>query len=321
MKTKLLLALTAFFFISCSSDDTTSVDNDNPDTLNPVVEKHIKDITNYSPDSEGVMQYVTFKKFENGLPLEEYIGPVENPSITILYTYDTDNKLTVMNWESSTAIVEITFEYDVLGRLTSKHMDVQNNGGLSGTIEHTDFTYEVDNQIFVATTKTVFGTHNSNTTYEEEIKYLDNEGYVYKISDTSENPTFREAIVENGNLISIQSSVYDESIGEYVISQGGERVYDMFNEVRGEYNFTNVISNQVIALETNVFGSNKANASLHNGGVSDRMVNYLIERKNSSGELLGTRVYEFDDDGYPIKSQRVDSNGDVFSENHITYYE
>ncbi len=329
MKIKLLFAFIAFSLLSCSSDDNNEPVNTNPDDNNPPVEKHIKEITFYTPiNLEGDMEYFGLKRYENGVPTEEYYGfegnDYENAITKILYTYDAENRLTEMILDHSDDITNITFEYDALGRLTSKHIDAQYNGGLSGDVVHTDFTYDVDNQIFASTTSTYFGTHDSYTTYYEGIKYLNNEGYVYKISGVSENSNFTEATYENGNIVSVSRFEYDESAGEYTTTLTRSYTYDMEHEVKGEYNFTNVTSNALIALDKNVFGSNNANTALHNFGVSDEMSNYptqFLNYESSTPSPIRSRTYEFDEDGYPIKSQWISANGEIYQEEYITYYE
>ncbi|QYJ67443.1 hypothetical protein [Flavobacterium litorale] len=322
MKIRLLLSLIMLFFISCSSDDTTT-----PTDENNTVEKHIKEIAKYSTNLDGEIIYVGLKKYENGVPIEHYSGYNSDGSfnIQVLYTYDNESRLMEMEMIYSDRTTDFTFEYDTLGRLISKNRITQSSNGVSQTIDHSDFDYSNSNQIIESYTHSHTDSGPGQYYSGQSIMYLDDEGYVYK-TGSSENSEFIEATYQNGNIISISKFQYDESTASYIESILRSYVYDTETEVRGEYNYSNITSNSVfLGLETNLFGSNKANAALFNGGVSDRMINYPIQFLRSDGIYWGhpshTKVYEFDSDGYPIKVQSIIPGGEIYVEHRITYYE
>ena len=152
------------------------------------------------------------------------------------------------------------------------------------------------------------------------IYFLDQEGYVYKSESDTENPNSTEGIYENGNLMQLLKSQYDEDMGEYVTVVSQAYSYDTETEVKGDYIHMATMTNSGLAVGNNQFGTNKANESLYlfNGFPARRRANYPTHFYQN-GELWQTREYDFDEDGYPVDVRYINDSDGVWQKEVIIY--
>lgn len=268
MKLKLLTAIVVLSFAACSDDDQSTA-----------APKKLQEVTNTSYDEEGDVYVIHKLFFEDGqLSVARHYTNAGMETGRTEYIYNDDSILIEANiYSNSNPVPSYTsnYIYDTQGRLAD--------------INQTAFQFE------------------ETVTVEDHVVYNnDNTISYWRESENGENLIYTYYVNDNGKIFKVMNDdgetmevIYEGNDIASLTDPEGTTMYSFDNvtEVKGDYR--KVISNQY---------SNDVNAVLAAGlpsfiGGIDR---YQIA---SDGPTMDTEtVYEFDDDGYPIK-RTVYQNG------------
>lgn len=233
---------------------------------------------------------VTYTYDENGNMLTQRETSTSGYADAYTYTYDADGNRLTERFESSYRIDESTYSYDADGNMLTSH-EVWNylESGRTITFE-TTFTYDEKGrplsrrEIRTASDEEGEKTSGERFTYDEQGRF--STWYDYDSSDSMEaTNTFDE----NGRLVTL-------SIEEYESGDG--------MDVSFTYDADGNLS-QVVVL------------SQADGGDVQQLTNFFTydESQNrltqTNDQADGSTVYFFDDNGYCIREQGVQSDGTV----------
>ncbi|QYJ67444.1 hypothetical protein [Flavobacterium litorale] len=281
MKIRLLLSFIILFFISCSSDDTT--------TYNDAVEKHLKEI---SKVIDG--QQIELNKFENNRLTERYLYNNNQLYFENYYTYNEEGYLTERyseNFNTQETSNQI-LEYDDLGKLILIETQYTSDGVPSYSSEQ-NFDYNTLNKIIETETSSVQPQAPKTYVYD-----IINNNLVYKVTHDGDNPTIFEGQYQGGNLV---TQLYTNYINGSYVTQTTNFTYTTINVIEDNTN------------QNNYF---EINSALLNRGISNPKVYYILSAQNDNGNT--TFEYELDEDGYPTKIESF-NNGELSIQYYYSY--
>lgn len=266
MKLKLLFAFVTLFFMSCSGDDSDTVD-----TV-PVVAKKLDKVVYLSYNNEAVARRQVAEFNDNNQIISEI-------------TYGASDEI----------LSKSEFMYDSSGVLKTRN-DYYSYESLETPSYNYNFSYDTQNRLNKAVihlslgqTQTIIYTYSDNT--------------ITAISDNNSEVIYE--LNSNGQIIkkTVEGNYTDEFMyeGSNVVFYGGTShsphytyEYDMENQPVGE--FMNIAKNQYGSINNAIMIK-----GFNNGLYSS---NYLTAWSISTGEPFYVLTYEFDAEGYPVKVNR-----------------
>ncbi|MFD2602041.1 hypothetical protein [Flavobacterium suzhouense] len=298
MKTKLVCALMALFFISCSSDDSTPVDNTVPEQSPKKLDKVL--YTNYENNGEvsSTTEYI-FDDHDKILSNKSFSaeGIVTFQSI---YTYGDTGLLSKTESEDSDFDVrsKTEFTYDNSGRLI-EYLYTLDTAEMS-QLQYYLYTFQYNSDGTISNNlKGYLQSNNSGQENEEIVFYTEQRTYFVDavgniIKRTSDSSALDMESVFDG--LDLQS--YSSATGSGTITLS----YGIGNALKGQYHnmFVNSYGNRQNAVLTNSF------SVLAFG--STKYVTQSVE-PGDSGSIIFNYNYEFDVFGYPIKITKYKNGG------------
>ncbi|HYD89923.1 MAG TPA: hypothetical protein VEA37_00370, partial [Flavobacterium sp.] len=256
-----------------------------------VVEKDLDEIKVYKA---GMLKEL--RKFENNRLVERY--EYDDGQIITEDTFYYNEQGLLIAKESSKEVGSFTetLQYDDSGRIASIDKQYENFS------ETSVFDYSVAG--VVSMTETTYA--GNDVVVNMRISYINESGYTYKVEDETLPPLFivHDLVYNGPNVVSSLSVVTHPQDLKPEITEN-EYTYDMITPVKGAY----------LAYTENMLGS-RLNYNLYNRNIQLATENYLI--KTVKGDIVLDDVYEFDEDGFPVK-HKVYLNSQPNYEYVITY--
>lgn len=262
---KTLYLMNKTIFLGLAALALFSCSNDDSNETVQAAGIELDTVTFIDGGNEGVMI------FEDNKVREYHIGPNDDDTYdsNYTYTYGADGQLTGM--VSTDAQGQMTFSrvvaYDAQGRIIAKD-DTYYVATAPYSSENVVYTYNEDNTVTADFT-------SYDDTVQDRTYHFNSAGLVYKV--TNGNEIAQELSYNGNNVSAIGTTSY---------------LYDESTPVKGEY----------LNIYRNMFNS-YSNFVVYNGyivpfTVSDK---YMISTVNSYETI--NSVYEFNEDGYPVKVQ------------------
>ncbi|MUV03075.1 hypothetical protein GN157_05070 [Flavobacterium rakeshii] len=302
-----LLALSFFIVLmSCSSDDSTDPENENPNPEQPTepVDKVMTQIEIIYHDDFSYKRSVT--QYEDGKPVSSVnYDDNDNIMVTGTYTYNSSGYLTSIDALKADGTIDNTteYQYDEQGRLMGY---IQDGEEAYGALQTKYYTYNDDNTITCTRT---FDTFVYVTTF-----FVNENGKIYSIKDETDNDNNERYDAQynsqGDNIITVST------ISDYGVTSIVNYNYNYNQEVKGSYLGRNKLYGG--------FNNNILRAESFN---MDYLVltSYPVSYINENGpdnyydyEYHYNYIYEFDEYGYPVKVKKY-YDGVYNTEIIITY--
>lgn len=289
MKLKLLLGIVFFALVSCSGDESSEPVNKNDE---PVTETPGNNI----PPSDTEKHLKSIKIYETGYPQAIEILNFQNDRLTEFFQYNSvigGLKLTSKNYYVGDLVSHIDY-YDFYNgnKISSVFITYDTQSRISRVIwnlninEFITDNYNYADDIVIRTRES---TENISDEYYDKTFYLNSNNQIYKMEKNrslygSDLP-YEEVTYEGNNIILHQ-------------------IFGAGSPITKAYSYDNetIVKGSFLKYNLNQFGSN-ANMILL--GSFDNAINTADKFRNFESlhttQLDISYIYEFDNDGYPVK--------------------